>query len=70
MDSLNSNRGVQVDQNDIDTLALCSMANALGFYEHHGYNKEAETFHGLPNGVELGCTKMRKAIKSATVHEE
>jgi len=50
-------------EKDIETLTLCSTANALGFYEHHGYKKEGQTFHELPNGVKLECTQMRKALK-------
>jgi putative acetyltransferase len=46
----------------IDYLTLCSTTNALGFYEHHGYNKEGHTFHELPNGVKLECTQMRKTL--------
>ena len=46
----------------IDYLTLCSTTNALGFYEHHGYNKAGQTFHELPNGVKLECTQMRKTL--------
>jgi putative acetyltransferase len=49
-------------EKDIDTLTLYSTTNALGFYEHHGYKKEAQTFHELQNGTKLRCTKMRKTL--------
>ncbi len=46
----------------VDVLTLCSTTNALGFYEYHGYKKEGPTFHELPNGIKLGCTKMHKTL--------
>jgi ribosomal protein S18 acetylase RimI-like enzyme len=46
----------------IDCLTLCSTTNALGFYEHHGYHKEGQSFHELPNGVTLECIHMRKIL--------
>ena len=49
-------------EKDIDTLTLCSTTNALGFYEHHGYIKEGQNFHEIPNGIRLQCTQMRKTI--------
>ena len=52
----------RAQERGLDILTLCSTANALGFYTHHGYNVGEQTFHELPNGIKLECTKMHKVL--------
>jgi putative acetyltransferase len=49
-------------QKGIDYLTLCSTINALGFYEHHDYERDETTFHELPNGIKLECIRMHKTL--------
>jgi len=53
---------LRAQKKGIDFLTLYSTINALGFYKHHGYKKEEQTFHELPNGIRLECTQMRKTL--------
>ena len=49
-------------QKGIGYLTLCSTTNALGFYEHHDYERDETSFHELPNGIKLDCVKMHKTL--------
>lgn len=53
---------LRAHEKGIDILTLCSTSNALGFYVHHGYKIGEQTFHELPNGIRLECTKMHKTL--------
>lgn len=53
---------LRASENSIDQLTLCSTINALGFYKHHGYLGEDQSFHELPNGVRLKCIRMHKKL--------
>ena len=53
--------------NGLSDLSLCSTINALGFYEHHGYEEVEASQHELPNGTILKCIKMhKKSLKESS----
>jgi putative acetyltransferase len=49
-------------ERDLSSLVLWSSSNAVGFYEHHGYERVRETTHETTGGVELDVVVMRKGL--------
>ena len=43
-------------------LSLSATTNAVSFYEQAGYTRGASAVHRLPNGVDLPCIRMSKAL--------
>ena len=46
----------------IESLGLWASLNAVGFYEHHGYERVAERTHEFSGGVEGTVLEMRKTL--------
>ena len=46
----------------LSKLQLSSTLNAVGFYERAGYSRLHDSKHSLPNGMELSCVYMEKAL--------
>lgn len=46
----------------LSSLRLDASLNSVGFYEHAGFRREAETTHVMRSGVEIACVRMSKAL--------
>lgn len=46
----------------LTALELTASPNAVGFYERHGYERVAETTHGMTGSVERDVVKMPKTL--------
>jgi GNAT superfamily N-acetyltransferase len=46
----------------LTSVSLDSTLNAVRFYEHRGYRREAEVVHTEPDGTQIECVRMSKAL--------
>lgn len=46
----------------VDSLDVLSSANAVGFYERHGYERMERTSYELEDGVEMAAVRLRKSL--------
>jgi GNAT superfamily N-acetyltransferase len=46
----------------LTSMSLDSTLNAVRFYEHRGYRREAEVVHTEPDGTQIECVRMSKAL--------